>query len=451
MNMKNTVRSFILAGSAMVMLHSCKTNLKTEDVSSGSADFSRYVAIGNSLTAGYADGALSLQGQINSYPHMLSTQFMMVGGSNDFSIPYMNEGGGNDGSGNPRRTLGYVIPCGSNSASIAPVFDPNGSTPFNNIAANGPYNLVGVPGARAIDAINPIYSALNPFLQRYCQTPGVSTMLTEALRSKPSFFTLWLGSNDALLYATGGAVPPANIFSPALSDTTQVRVALQQMVDSLVQTGAKGAIANVPDVTSIPYFTTVPWNSVVLSQGKADTLNQLYASVGLTAITWNAGANGLMIADSAAGTTSGFMRHATANDLILLTTPGDSIRCGQWGISPVKPLADRYVLDVAEKNQIQSYITNYNAAIASIAISKGLALVDMNKFMKTFKSGIVYNGIGLNATFVSGGGFSLDGVHPTPRGYALIANEFISSINKKFGSTIPQVDVTKYNGVVFPR
>jgi lysophospholipase L1-like esterase len=228
-------------------------------------------------------------------------------------------------------------------------------------------------------------------------------------------------------------------------------VALQQMVDSLVQTGAKGAIANVPDVTSIPYFTTVPWNSVVLSQGKADTLNQLYASVGLTAITWNAGANGLMIVDSAAGLSSGFMRHATANDLILLTTPGDSIRCGQWGISPAKPLADRYVLDVAEKNQIQSYITNYNAAIASIAISKGLALVDMNKFMKTFKSGIVYNGIGLNATFVSGGGFSLDGVHPTPRGYALIANEFISSINKKFGSTIPQVDVTKYNGVVFPR
>jgi lysophospholipase L1-like esterase len=114
-------------------------------------------------------------------------------------------------------------------------------------------------------------------------------------------------------------------------------------------------------------------------------------------------------------------------------------------------LADKYVLDNIEKNTIQTYITQYNTSIANIASQKGLAFVDMNTFMKSFKSGIVYNGIGLNATFVSGGGFSLDGVHPTPRGYALIANEFIKSINSKFGSTIPTVDVTKYNGVVFPK
>jgi lysophospholipase L1-like esterase len=155
-----------------------------------------------------------------------------------------------------------------------------------------------------------------------------------------------------------------------------------------------------------------------------------------------------MIVDS---TVPGAMRHATANDLILLITPGDSIRCGQWGISPAKPLADKYVLDNTEKNTIQTYITQYNTSIATLASQKGLAFVDMNSFMKSFKSGIVYNGIGLNATFVSGGGFSLDGVHPTPRGYALIANEFIKSINSKFGSTIPTVDVTKYNGVVFPK
>jgi lysophospholipase L1-like esterase len=377
---------------------------------------------------------------------MLANQFAFAGGG-AFNVPYMDAGAGNDGSGNPRRVLGYVIPCGSTSATISPIFDPSGSTPFNNVSAQGPFNLIGVPGARAIDANTPIYSYLNPYLQRYCQTPGSSTMLSEAMRINPTFFTLWLGSNDALLYATGGAVPPTSVFSPTLTDTMQVRAALELLVDSLTQHGAKGVIANLPDVTSIPYFTTVPWNSVVLTKGKADTLNAVYGNLGLTNITWVEGANGLMIVDS---TAIGYMRHATANDYILLTTPGDSIRCGQWGISPAKPLTDKYVLDAGEKKDIQTAIDVYNTSIATIATQKGLGFVNMNAFMKSFKTGIIYNGVSMNATFVSGGGFSLDGVHPTPRGYALIANEFIKVINQKFGSNLPIVDATKYNAVVFP-
>ncbi|GBL35588.1 hypothetical protein EMGBS15_11830 [Filimonas sp.] len=126
----------------------------------------------------------------------------------------MNAGGGNDGSGNPRRVLAYVLPC-SGITSMSPIFDPTGSTAFNNVSGN-PYNLIGVPGARAIDAVFPLYSSLNPFLQRFCQTPGTSTILSEALRVNPTFFTLFLGSNDVLLYATGGAVPPTSPFSPSI-------------------------------------------------------------------------------------------------------------------------------------------------------------------------------------------------------------------------------------------
>ncbi|HEX7870140.1 MAG TPA: G-D-S-L family lipolytic protein, partial [Chryseobacterium sp.] len=66
------------------------------------------------------------------------------------------------------------------------------------------------------------------------------------------------------------------------------------------------------------------------------------------------------------------------------------------------------------------------------------------------KSGISWNGVKYTATFVTGGSFSLDGVHLTGRGYAIVANEFIKSINKKYRSTLPQVDVNKYSGVTFP-
>lgn len=435
----------LLAG-LVLSLSACKTNLEPRAVSSGSADLSRYVAIGNSLTAGYADGALYRDGQINSYPNMLAGQFALAGGGS-FTIPFMNPGAGNDASGNPRRVLGYVLPCGSASPTLSPVFDSRGATPINNVSAAGPYNLIGVPGARAIDAQFSLYSSLNPFLQRFCKTPGTSTMLSEALRVNPTFFTLFLGSNDVLLYATGGGTPPVNMFSPTISDPVLVKASLMQVVDTLTKHGAKGAIANVPEIGTIPFFNTIPWNGAVLTQGKADTLNMVYSGLGLTHITWTAGPNGFVILDSAS---PGNMRHATAADHILLTTPSDSLKCGQWGTNPAKPLKDQYVLDAPETQAVSTAITQYNIGIAEIASTYHLALVDVHRVLSTLPNGLLYNGVTLNTQFVSGGAFSLDGVHLTPRGYAYLANQFIKSINATYGATIPEVDILKYNGIIFP-
>lgn len=125
-----------------LLFQACKTNLEQADIKS--SNFTRYVAIGNSLTSGCADGALSLYGQQNSFTKMLADQFKLVGGG-DFKIPYMNPGGGSDGSSNPRRILGFVLPCNSNIPSLSPVLDPAGYTDLNNVKDGGPYNLVGVP------------------------------------------------------------------------------------------------------------------------------------------------------------------------------------------------------------------------------------------------------------------------------------------------------------------
>ncbi|MBK7762057.1 MAG: hypothetical protein IPI46_01630 [Bacteroidetes bacterium] len=436
----------LVAVGILVNLFSCKHNLQQKSMDNGNADFSRFVAIGNSLTSGYADGALSYEGQFNSFPKMMADQFSLVGGG-DFKIPYMNAGAGSDAVGNPRYVLAYVQPCGSTTTTLSPIYDPLGVTPINNVATEGPYNMIGVPGARSIDALLPMYSALNPFLQRYCQSPGGSTMLTEALRVNPSFFSLWLGSNDVLLYAIGGAVPPTSMYSPTITDSSSVRIALTYIVDTLTKNGAKGVIANIPDITSVPYFNTIPWNGVVLTEGKADTLNVTFSSAGLSHITWHEGSNGFVMVDSSS---PGNMRQANSADLILLSTPQDSLRCGSWGISPLKPLKDEYVLSIDEIAEINEYIARYNTSILHIATTYKLAFVDMKSYFKTFKSGTIYNGISMNASFVSGGAFSLDGVHPTPRGYAFIANEFIKAINSTYKSTVPYVDPTKFNGVKFP-
>ena len=135
-------------------------------------------------------------------------------------------------------------------------------------------------------------------------------------------------------------------------------------------------------------------------------------------------------------------------ELILLSVPLDSLKCNKMG--SVFPFRNEFVLTNPELIDIRNTINGFNAVIASASANYNLALVDSYSFFKQLKTGIVYNGISLSAKFVSGGAYSLDGVTLNPRGNALLANEFITSINQKFKATIPKVDATKYRGVIFP-
>ncbi len=447
--MKYILKISLLVVVISTTLFSCKPSINTSTITSGNTDLSRYVAIGNSLTSGYADGALRKEGQTESYPNMLAQQFKLVGGG-DFKIPYLTDGAGNDGSGNPRRILYNKYDSTTKTYSLAVKFDAGKPVTdlTQSVSLSGPYNLVGAPGVRAVDANWNVYSTLNPFLKRFCAQPGVSTLVTEAMRLNPTFFTMWLGNNDVLGYATAGAtgqVDPAIPYTAgALSDPNYVKMNIAAAVDSLTKNGAKGVICNIPDVTSVPFFTTVPWNVIALTdQNIVNALNANYAPLG---ITWALGQNHIIIADPAS---PAGLRAATAEDLILLSIPQDSIKLAGWGT--IKPVPDAYVIDKDEALVIKNHTAQYNADIATIAATKGIALADMNSYMKTLQSGVVFNGITLTPKFISGGAFSLDGVHPNNRGYALIANEILRVINAKYAAVIPYVDVTNYTGVVFPQ
>ncbi len=84
---KNKNKFIIRAGLVLscAIISACSSDLSgpgvdTSTPSSGDADFSNYVSIGDSLTAGYADGALYLLGQQNSFPAILAQQFAEAGG-----------------------------------------------------------------------------------------------------------------------------------------------------------------------------------------------------------------------------------------------------------------------------------------------------------------------------------------------------------------------------------
>ncbi|RYZ50654.1 MAG: hypothetical protein EOP49_13555 [Sphingobacteriales bacterium] len=432
---------YFISGLAALSLASCKPNFKTDAPSANGLDFSRYVAVGNSLTAGYSDGTLYRSGQQTSYPAILAEQFRLLGGGT-FTQPLLP---GESGWPGPKRVLGYSSVCGG-APSLSPViYSGNRDTAGSgvNIAAQGPYNNMGIPGIRAIDFLFPGYGFANPYAGRIFSAP-FARGVDEIDNIPATFFTVWLGANDVLGYALSGGEGSNTPSSPQnISDVNSFKIAYDSVVNTMTRGGAKGALLNIPDITSIPYFTTIPANSLQLNASQAAQLAAAYSGAGMTFV---AGSNYFVVEDPNVPQL-GF-RQAKPGEIILLTTPSDSLRCGGWGST--RPIPKEYVLTLTEINKIREATTAFNNHIRAKAIQSQLAYVDMAAYLKTLGTGIRFNGVDYTAQFVSGGAFSLDGIHLTPRGYAMAANEIIRTINGYYNSTVPTVDANKFGGVRFP-
>jgi len=106
------------------------------------------------------------------------------------------------------------------------------------------------------------------------------------------------------------------------------------------------------------------------------------------------------------------------------------------------PLPGSVVLTAAEAEGIQDAVDGYNVAIRAEAAARGAALVDLHGLLKAASTtGIQVGGARYTSAFLTGGLFSLDGVHPTDLGHGLIANLMIDAANVKFGASIPHVSL----------
>ncbi len=450
-------------------------------VTAGSADFTKYVALGNSLTAGFSDNALFKKGQEGSYTNILAQQFALVGGG-EFRIPFCGDDnlGGLLIGGTPIQGTRLYF----NGA--APVNVPG--TPVTEVSnyLTGPFNNMGVPGAKSFHLVAPGYGniagvasgASNPYYVRFASSP-TARIIDDAVVQSPTFFSLWIGNNDVLSYATSGGVgvnqtgnlDPTTYGGNDITDPNVFASVYSGMLDALTANGAKGVVANIPYVTSIPYFRTVPFNAIPLDEAKATQLNAGFAQyngglaqaalAGLISadekarrtITFQAGQNAVVMVDSyltslaALGLPS--YRQATSEDLLVLparTFLGTLVGGNAAAVNGLSvPLADSWVLSKDEVAEIKTAVDSYNVTIKALADAKGLAFVDANAFLsQVYNGGIRFGNYHLSATYVTGGAFSLDGVHPSARGYALIANKFMEAINAKYGSTFRSVDLGNY-------
>ena len=369
-------------------------------VNTGSADFTNYVSAGDSLTAGFMSGSLIDTSQLHDYPVIIATQ----AGVSDFEQPLVSPPG---------------IPAILHLVGLFPtvIVPESGQGQPENLELPRLYNNLAVPGETAgsmITVKSDIPSTGKPGLHDLILR-GFGTQLEEVIGAKPTFVTLWIGNNDALGAATSGNVA---LLTP-LPVFTQEYQTIVGAIASM--TGAKMAIANIPDVTSIPFVTTIPPFLVDPTTNQPVIVNGNLVPL--------IGPKGLL----------------GPGDHVLLSAGADLAK----GLGIPRPLGTGLplpasdVLLAADAATIDNQIAGYNAVIQATAQQVGAAFVDANSLLKELATtGIQVGGIPFSASFLTGGVFAYDGVHPTHFGYAFVANAFIDAINQKFGAAIPPADLS---------
>ena len=384
----------------------CAVLLVAAGTASAQADFTKYVAIGDSLTAGFASGGLHADVQERSYPALLARQ----AGVGDFQQPL---------AGPPGIPPLLAI---QGFANGSPIINPRAAQPGPPLNLNlpRPYDNLAVPGYDTAEALNVVSDPNNPLSDLVLR--GLGTMVQQALVQQPTFVTVWLGNNDVLGAATSGIV----IDGVTLTPRAEFRTAYRTILGAVAQSGAQMAVANIPDVTALPFVTTIP--PVVVNPATSQPV---------------LGPNGQPIP------LIGPQGPLGPGDFVLLSASGllaqgVGVPAAVGGTN--QPLPDQVVLSASEANRVRQRTNELNDVIATAAGDFGAALVDVHGFFdevaaEGFPAGanIIYT-----TEFLTGGIFSYDGVHPSPMGYAVSANLFIDAINARFGDSIPQVNLIPF-------
>lgn len=500
--------------------------------SSGSADFSNYVAIGNSLTAGFMDGALYNEGQENSMPALLADRLELAGAQGTFNQPDINSELGFNTSvdPNPDPQTGTVFGRFKLDTDIPGPSPTLGGDRLQDTPFTGDKSALdnyGVPGIFVGQLLTPATGgpqsdpAFNPFYARFASQPGSSTILGDAISAQPTFFTLWIGNNDVLQYAISGASNP-NLLTTKGKFEDQYLTGnsnFDSVIDQLLSnTNADGVLINIPNVLAIPFFQAVPYNAINLTADEAQQLNaalqgvndaldgvaqfpdHTQEEVNERKINYSEGNNPVLVRDPAledyadeydqllaAGAINQQERQAlvpyeqsrplrvgqiqgqprpelltfSAGSVIgteanpqsqSATTIGVVIPLGFDIENPANSTGDEFFLTIPEQTEILTKTAQFNGIIKAAANSSDrLALYDTQAGNSAFTDifglssnddpGITVDGVDLAPDFSPNGVFSTDGIHPNPRGNAIIANEIIGVIEDNFGSSIPEVNV----------
>lgn len=542
--MKTWLKSLIYILPALIIINACNPEIDVPAPISGTADFSKYVAVGNSLTAGYADGGLYADAQMQSFPYMISREMNEITPS-EFLQPDI-----------PGNGSGYLYVTSLDISTSPPSVEFGTFEPDQNwlVQLDGTFNNLGVPGIRVKDITFNGYGSspqINPYFYRMLGGKDANMSYLELVaENPPTFFTSWLGNNDVLGYASSGGIAgidgaPGTGLGGLTDPISEFKPSYDALIAALTSQGAKGVVVTIPDITLAPYFTTVPWNGLALDAETAALANQFYAygidttvqkmveteviygaatqqvyeaaynqaidggasDAQATAIaeayvaspegqadidtansliaasyyglpedqrpnhplypiiienknniitllnalglipTFQEGPNGFVIDVPVTASNPLGIRQMKDGEFVLLTALID----GQLsGLTALEPKPTNYILTEDEVENIEEYTDAYNTIIKSYGASPDIAVFESNDVLQEVNEGIWADGLNVNGDFLTGGAFSLDGIHLTPRGYSIVANSMIETININFNASISPVNINNYRAVILP-
>jgi lysophospholipase L1-like esterase len=369
-----------------------------------------YVALGDSLTAGFASGSLHEYYQQRAYPSLLAQQ----AGVGMFELPLISAPG---------------IPAILHMESLMPtVILPSAAAPGApiNVEYPAPYNNLGVPGATLFDMLftpgditNLMVGNTESIMFDIILRDGVNPAINQAIGLNPTFVTVWIGNNDILAAAVAGT--PADLVTMTPLELFQPMY--EQALGALSQyTSADVVVFTIPPVTAIPFVTTIP-PYLDTPVGRVPLIGT-YGPLPEDALV-TLGASGLLASGIGIPVELGGTGLPLPEDI--------DINTGAYGV----------VLRPEEIAIINDRVNALNSIITSTAAAFGYSVLDVHDIFTRIVQGELpmFGTIELSADFLTGGIFSYDGVHPQNIGHGLVAMHLIDHINQTYGASIPQVNM----------
>ena len=410
-------RAYILF-LVFVLMFGCKAKLDKEvTFSPGSVDLSNTIYVGDNLLSGYTNDGLYEEGQENSIAKILSGQFQQVGG-NDVTQPILS----GNGSGylaidsyDDGEFITKIEATSSSSSlhsdmyecdedSIIPVFSV-----YTNSITNYSTPCLRIGDLNQSGSFNPFLNRINPATESYISIIG---------KENPTFFVSAFGLSDILKKVENGWS------CGSITDESDFYTNYKLLLTSLTTKTTDGVLCEVPSIDKLPY------------------MNVDYSSSETIFIQAKQNYNG-----------SYLIRELQDNDHFLRTSL-TKIGVNGYGLSDSVPILDKDVIDGIERDGIAADIDKYNLKIRDLGEEFNIPVVFMDNYLLSEKGllgdSIVLNGSNTIVSYQEGSAISLDGIFPTPKGAAAIANKFVEAINDFYEANIPLVDINNYDGLAIP-
>lgn len=374
--------------------------------------FLRYVSLGNSITAGYQSSGINDSTQQRSYAVLVAQQM-----NTEFVYPSL----AGPGCPPPTKFVGRVINRDS-SDTFCLLRDPaRVSQTLNNVA---------VPGATSADPTAATSRASNTLTTIFL---GGKTQVQKANDLRPTFASVWIGNNDILHSAVRGVAafdtstadqPVRDVVgTPGITNEGTFRNNYRNMINALpVNGGLRGILIGVVNIANAPLL--FPAESLLSNPTLKAQLD--FAAGGTITVLGNCpGSRALLsfavVGEMAAG------RHPRV------------VSC-QKNV-PEFPLGDIFVLDTTDQRILDGTVAAYNTFIKSEATRIGFAYLDADSTLTVLKAtpGQIATIPNLQSATPFGTLVSFDGVHPSTPGHVQIARAVIATINRKYGTSIPQL------------